>query len=204
MAKCDSCGAELPKNESVCAHCGSDNAKTVRELIVNDGSLVISEGATLTLASAEKGTAKEKKLLAAAAEGDIETVTRLLSEGVGVDTRNSIGQTPLVIASARGYNELAGFLISRGADVNASDKYGATPLLGAALNGSSKTIRVLLKHGADCEAANEDGTTPLIGACGTRSSKSDVNALTSKTKKTPDQLATSPEVKAYLESRKKG
>ena len=143
MRKCESCGAELPKNDTVCRHCGSDNAKTVSELVVNDGTLVISEGTTLTLTSGEKGTKREKQLFSAVTEGDVEKVKKLISEGVDVDIRNSIGQTPLLMASSRGYDEMAEFLISRGADVNATDKYGATPIFGAALNGSSGIIRLL-------------------------------------------------------------
>ena len=78
-----------------------------------------------------------------------------------LNTKNSLGETPLMLAALHNHMELAKVLISRGADVN---KPGWSPLHYAAAKGHREMMRLLIENDAyiDSEAAN--GTTPLMMA----------------------------------------
>ncbi|KAJ2723184.1 hypothetical protein GGI07_002819 [Coemansia sp. Benny D115] len=81
--------------------------------------------------------------------GDVEAVLRMVSAGMSVDLRDSVGRTPLHIASASGNVEVVRVLIHLGADVNALDRVGNTPLTLAATSARADIILPLLEGGAD-------------------------------------------------------
>jgi ankyrin repeat protein len=58
-----------------------------------------------------------ERLLAATRDGDQAAVTRLLDEGAAIDSRNRIGDTPLISACKKGLTPMARMLIERGANV---------------------------------------------------------------------------------------
>ena len=71
----------------------------------------------------------ERKLLVAAAEGDIGTLVSMLFEvGMSPDTPLVGGITPLMIAASCGHIDIVDTLIQAGADVNATDDEGNTAL----------------------------------------------------------------------------
>jgi ankyrin repeat protein len=101
----------------------------------------------------------------AARQGDLETITKLIDQGVALEDRDGAGETPLLAASLAGRPELVVVLIKRGADVGARNDRGLTPLHGAAYAGSLETVRLLVDSGAAVnDAQNVFKVTPLIVA----------------------------------------
>ncbi len=98
-----------------------------------------------------------------AVEGDLETVSYLLSNGANVNARDLIKSTPLLWASGFGKPETVAFLLSKGADVKAVDDNGWTALIWAAGLGQPMTVDILVKSGADLNAVDKTGgDTPLL------------------------------------------
>jgi ankyrin repeat protein len=92
---------------------------------------------------------------AAARRGDAAAVTKLLDEGVDVNTRYRYGATALSYAADHGRLDVVKVLLARGADVNVKDTfYGATPLTWASSPAQThrpehvEIVRLLLKAGA--------------------------------------------------------
>ena len=96
----------------------------------------------------------ERKLLVAAAEGDIGTLVSMLFEvGMSPDTPLVGGITPLMIAASCGHIEMVDTLIQAGADVNKTNDGGKTALdilLGKKEEGTASThiIDLLITNGA--------------------------------------------------------
>jgi hypothetical protein len=90
------------------------------------------------------------RLMAAAKEGDVETVRRLVNEyDLDVNQSDQYGRTALHFAALRGHEGVARLLLELGADVNQSDQYGRTALDFAAFQGHEGVARLLLESGAD-------------------------------------------------------
>src|SRR6266705_3687623 len=58
------------------------------------------------------------RLLAAARQGDLTAAKRLLEGGAALNSRNRLGDTPLLIALKSGHKDMARLAVERGADVN--------------------------------------------------------------------------------------
>lgn len=106
---------------------------------------------------------KDCKLLRQAEKGNIRKVTRLLSKGANVNTRDEDGCTPLCSAVFCNHQEVAETLITAGADVNVRLR-DESVLMRAAWNGWHSTVEQLIAAGADVNAASNSGTTALIKA----------------------------------------
>ncbi len=98
---------------------------------------------------------KADALAAAARKGDATTVTKLLDEGVDVNSKFRYGTTALSFAADHGHLEVVKLLVARGADVNVKDTfYGATPLTWAVSPAMTRKpehaeiVGMLLKAGA--------------------------------------------------------
>ena len=102
-------------------------------------------------------------LIVAAEDGNIEAVKQNLAEGVDVNTRSYIGESPLHGAATFGHKEIVELLIAKGADLNAKGGIidGTTPLHESASNGHWEVAEVLIAKGADVNAKQENGRTPL-------------------------------------------
>ena len=76
----------------------------------------------------EKANEFSQSLLQVAADGDIDQVKSLLSQGADVNTEDEKGQTALHLAVREGHVTMAELLLSKGAEVNTKDKFGWTAL----------------------------------------------------------------------------
>lgn len=104
----------------------------------------------------------DNRLLAASSRGDTRIVKDSLLKGANIDSRDRLGNTPLILASDGGYQEIVRLLIEEGAAVNAMNVYGYTPLLSAVTNSHRYIASLLFKAGADPEIPNKYGTTPSM------------------------------------------
>ncbi|KAJ3280086.1 palmitoyltransferase akr1, partial [Borealophlyctis nickersoniae] len=85
----------------------------------------------------------------ASIRGDIEWLSRLVSEGHDVNVPFSpIMWTPLHFSAIRGHIDIAIFLVEHGANINAMDVVETTPLMLAVQNGHVDLVRALRQRGA--------------------------------------------------------
>ncbi len=69
-----------------------------------------------------------QRLLLAAQRGDIATLNALLKSGVSIESKNEIGETPLILATSFGKADMVQRLLEAGADTNARTEEGNTAL----------------------------------------------------------------------------
>jgi ankyrin repeat protein len=94
----------------------------------------------------------EHEFMAAAAQGNVAKLGKLV-ESVNVNARlGEQGDTALHRAAARGQAEAVKLLLERGAEVDAVDDEGTTPLLGATYRGHHEVVKLLLEQGAAVDA----------------------------------------------------
>jgi ankyrin repeat protein len=105
-----------------------------------------------------------RQLLAAAGDGDLARIKKLIGLEVGVNYQNRNGETPLSFAAAWNQLNAAKLLLRLGADPNLADKSGGTPLMLAAQHGSPELVALLIKHGADVKAKDKAGNTVVMHA----------------------------------------
>jgi ankyrin repeat protein len=106
------------------------------------------------------------QLLSAARTGDVATVQRLLDDGAAINSRNRLGETPLLVALKRGHDALALWLVEHGADVRQASLTGTTPLMSAAFDGKTDIARLLLERGADATAVDRVKKPAMVYAAG--------------------------------------
>jgi hypothetical protein len=119
---------------------------------------------------------KAEQLQDAARKGDAAAVTRLLDDGVDVNTKFRYNATALFYACDAGNLDVVKVLLARGADTNLKDTfYGFTPLMLAASPARKKTpahseiAKLLISKGAPGKedamlAAIDDGDGDLVKA----------------------------------------
>jgi ankyrin repeat protein len=76
-------------------------------------------------------------------------VNFLLSKGANINTKNSLGNTPLLCAVFQGHAEVVRVLLSHGASVDAANQFKNTPLTWTAIRGHFGIARLLVGYGAD-------------------------------------------------------
>lgn len=72
-------------------------------------------------------------LFEATAEGNLDAVKNLIENGISVDVKNNLGQTPLCVAVNLGSYSVVKYLVDKGVDVNVVDNNNHTPLFYATL-----------------------------------------------------------------------
>ena len=110
-------------------------------------------------------------IFSAAAEGRINVLDQLLTEGKDVNNTDSYGWTAVHHASSKGQTEVIKYLEAKGADLEASTVYetygvqrgftgdedaGSKPLHLAALYGHTASIKVLVELGAQLESEDKN------------------------------------------------
>jgi beta-lactamase regulating signal transducer with metallopeptidase domain len=120
-------------------------------------------GARETVAKAPDATSTDTSaaLIAAAHQGRIEEVRRLLEQGAGIDSVSG-GWNALIAAAHQGQEQTVGLLLDRGANLEAAPG-GRNALVAAAHQGQVETVGLLLDRGADANAA-PDGQSALDAA----------------------------------------
>jgi ankyrin repeat protein len=87
-------------------------------------------------------------------------VNDLLRKGYNINTKNKIGQTPLIYLIGNTFPkaklDFLAFLISKGADVNAKDHFGQSALVRAFLHEYSNAVDMLIKNGADWTISDQE------------------------------------------------
>ena len=101
---------------------------------------------------AEKGNSYPSnmsvQIIRAAADGDLETVKKLLEEGDDVNSRDNGRWSPLILAAQNGHLEVVKLLLENGADINAENAYTETALCLAKSDGHREIAAILEQLGA--------------------------------------------------------
>ncbi len=116
--------------------------------------------------ASDRSKSKSRKLdalLAAADNGNVREMKRILASGGRINARNSANETALVRAVEAGHVEATRFLLGRGARVNL--RGFQTPLHAAALRNDITVMKLLISHGADVNRGRgrkRNASTPLM------------------------------------------
>ena len=81
--------------------------------------------------------------------GSLAEVKSLIEEVADINTKDTLGQTPLHYAVQYGHKEVVKLLIAKGADVNAKDKDGNAPGHVALSKNNRSILELLIAKGAD-------------------------------------------------------
>jgi len=82
---------------------------------------------------------------------------------VDINTRDTLGNTPLIACCQNGHEAIVHLLVDSGADIHASNNKGNTPLHFCLAYGYQEIARFLIDSGADEFVTNKDGLTPYEG-----------------------------------------
>jgi ankyrin repeat protein len=117
------------------------------------------------VAADSSGWLRRTPLSMAAQRGFIFTVGLLLErQDVNIDSRDSLGLTPLHYAAMSGSFSVAKLLIAKGAAIDRRNIRGQTPLHLAAEDGYENIAQMLIDAGSDVNALSDTETTPLFRA----------------------------------------
>ena len=103
-------------------------------------------------------------LIAAASEGQVESVKALIEAKADVNAKDKDGTTSLMAASARGHLEVVTALLAGGAAANDQNTDGHTALM-FAYNGKNQVETLYERYRqyvAEGDAADDEGTMPII------------------------------------------
>jgi hypothetical protein len=110
-------------------------------------------------------TVKDRVLVEAAAEGNLEQVQRLIEQKeVPIDELHpELGYSAMHVAAGYGYDKVVSYLIEKGADLNVRRADSLeTPLMFAASAGEIKCLEILLKAGCNKLLTTADDRTALM------------------------------------------
>lgn len=103
---------------------------------------------------------KNRLLLAAAENGNIKIIEKLIENGADINAYGAYGNTALHLAVIRNNLAIINFLIKSGADINRRNSAWQTPLHLAAEAGNKELIALLKQHGAAFFLSDKAGLTP--------------------------------------------
>lgn len=115
-------------------------------------------------------SAQDSTLFAAARDGDLVTLRRVLDGGGDPNVADAGGWTPLMVAAMNGRADAVGLLLERGADPDFGEADQGPPLAVAAMTpvvsatDETAVVRRMLDGGAGVDVPNGAGMTPLMYA----------------------------------------
>ena len=109
-------------------------------------------------------TPEQQQLYSSAERGNLEAVSRLLTEGVNPNFVLHGDGTPLMVAVRRNDPQMVAEFIKASADVNLAAPGDGTPLIAAALSGNIRILTTLVNAGANVNHASPGDGNPLIAA----------------------------------------
>ena len=93
-----------------------------------------------------------KKLLKAALDGEMDSVSTLIEQGADINCKGSWKVRPLHNACINNHFEVAKFLIEKGADINAEETNRKTPLHVAAEKGHLEIVKLLIENNTEIDS----------------------------------------------------
>ena len=96
-------------------------------------------------------------VLAARQNGNVEIMTRLLDQGVNIDSTDKFGDGALTLAAWRGYEETVDLLLDRGVSIPTDVNHQWNLLLYSASKAMEKLFGVMMAKGLDLDRYNEEG-----------------------------------------------
>jgi len=105
-------------------------------------------------------------LHAAAAQGSVDDIRRLVQAGADLNARDGNGRTPLHVAAFQGHGTVARTLIAAGADASLLDNQRYDAVTIAAVRDDVPTLQALLAAGASAKLVTSvyDGTALIAAA----------------------------------------
>jgi ankyrin repeat protein len=91
-------------------------------------------------------------------------ILELLGRSNPIDSKDSLGRTPLSWAAQNAHESVVELLLRKGVNSNSRDNEGLSPISWAAISGQEAIIKLLLEKGVDPDAKHNDGRTPLSWA----------------------------------------
>uniref|UniRef100_UPI00398EA006 ankyrin repeat domain-containing protein 27 isoform X1 n=1 Tax=Pristiophorus japonicus TaxID=55135 RepID=UPI00398EA006 len=85
--------------------------------------------------------------------------------GLGVNSANQDGFTPLHVAALHGHFDLVSLLLRHGANVDMKNSHNSTPLHLACQHNDLQVVKYLLNYNAKLNKKDVYGNTPLLHAC---------------------------------------
>jgi ankyrin repeat protein len=120
----------------------------------------------MNAATAQDQTERQRcAMLAAASEGDVGAIHRLVTVGAKVNVAEDMGRSPLLLAVQENRLDAFTALLSEGADINQQALNHDTPWLLAGALGRTQMLRLMIPKGPDLTIRNRFGGNALIPAC---------------------------------------
>ena len=116
-----------------------------------------------------KSKSQQTSLSLAAARGYLPLLKLLLDKGADIESRDSVGMTPILCSAHNGQVQSFYVLKARGANLEAKDISGANAMHLAASKNHVDMMRVLKKLDFELEATDKNGMTPLHKAAASNS-----------------------------------
>ncbi len=132
-------------------------------------SAITTPGANPRIATKPPPAVVEDILVKAARAGDVEAITKAVTEGKNLELLDSGGATLLGIAARSKQAEVVRVLLEAGAELEALDRKGRTPLMAAVQTheSSAEVVEALVAKGANVNTRGSIiGGTPLSWAAG--------------------------------------